>query len=60
MIDRSANLQRFVDAAFIGFDHGVATPAARRSIAKIFSALERPAAAAPGPGARVTACCHLD
>lgn len=45
MAIRDAHLQAFFDAAGVAFDEFAQNPASRRSLARIFAALEQPAAA---------------
>jgi Dimethlysulfonioproprionate lyase len=57
---RNESLQCFINAAFAGFDLCAKDPASRRSIAKIFSALNAVAPTATNPGERLPACSYLD
>lgn len=59
MPTRDAELQAFFDAAHAAFDEFAQDPASKRSLARIFAALEQPAAPSGQPGARLPACAHL-
>jgi len=59
MATRDADLQALIDAARAAFGECAEDPASRRSLARIFSALERPAAASGTAPARLPACAHL-
>ncbi|MEF0941242.1 dimethylsulfoniopropionate lyase [Rhizobium sp. BR 362] len=56
MMERSEDLQRFVEAAFIAFDKFARDPEARRSIPQIFARLEYPGQEREGPGNRLPVC----
>ncbi|EJK83073.1 transcriptional regulator [Agrobacterium rhizogenes] len=60
MIERSENLQFFVDAAFAAFDQFAKAPEARRSIPQIFTLLKHPGLGREGPGRRLPVCKNLD
>ncbi|UWU24580.1 dimethylsulfoniopropionate lyase (plasmid) [Rhizobium sp. CB3060] len=59
MSQRNEDLQHFIDAAFVAFDKCVKDPQGRRSIAEIFSALERPGMQREGNGSRLPVCAFL-
>lgn len=59
MATRDADLQAFLGAARAAFDVFAQDPASRRSLACIFSALERPAWARTQDTARLPVCAHL-
>lgn len=59
MATRDPDLQAFLDAARAAFGEFVQDPASRGSLARIFSTLERPAAATGQAGARLPVCAHL-
>ncbi|SEI01288.1 Dimethlysulfonioproprionate lyase [Rhizobium tibeticum] len=56
MIERSAHLQLFIDAAFAAFDRQVEDPDGRRSILEIFGLLQREGVERPGTGSRLPVC----
>ncbi|MBB4571719.1 dimethylsulfoniopropionate lyase [Rhizobium leucaenae] len=56
MVERSEDLQRFVDAAFIAFDKFAGDPEARRAIPQIFAALGHPGPERGNPGSRLPVC----
>ncbi|WFU47569.1 dimethylsulfoniopropionate lyase [Sinorhizobium terangae] len=60
MAGRSEALQSFVDAALTAFDQFARAPESRRSIRRIFSALEVPGPQRSGPGSRLPVCAQLD
>ncbi|ASY71409.1 dimethylsulfoniopropionate lyase [Sinorhizobium fredii] len=60
MSARSEALQSFVDAAFAAYDQFAQAPESRRSVGRIFSALEESGAQRSGPGSRLPVCAHLD
>ncbi|QND45600.1 transcriptional regulator (plasmid) [Rhizobium lusitanum] len=60
MIERSENLQFFVDAAFAAFDQFAKALEARRSIPQIFALLEHPGPGRQGPGSRLPVCKNLN
>jgi len=59
MATRDPHLQAFFDAARAAFGEFAQDPASRHSLACIFSALERPAAASENAPARLPVCTHL-
>lgn len=59
MTTRDADLQAFLNAACDAFDAFAQGPASRRSLARIFSALERPVSASSQVAARLPVCAHL-
>lgn len=56
MIERSADLQLFIDAAFAVFDRQVEDADGRRSILEIFGLLEREGVERHGTGTRLPVC----
>jgi hypothetical protein len=60
MARRSEHLQRFVDAARAAFGQFAQDPESRRSIARLFAALDSPGVERAGPGCRLPVCSHLD
>lgn len=59
MATRDPDLQAFLDAARAAFGEVAQDPASRDSLARIFAALENPAAASGQAGARLPVCAHL-
>lgn len=59
MATRDADLQAFLDAACAAFNAFAQDPASRRSLARICSALERPASASTQATVRLPVCAHL-
>lgn len=59
MATRDPDLQEFLDAARAAFGEVARDGASRDSLARIFAALENPAAASGQAGARLPVCAHL-
>jgi quercetin dioxygenase-like cupin family protein len=59
MTTRDADLQAFFDAARAAFGEFAQDPASRRSLARIFAALERPAATSGQAAVRLPVCAQL-
>jgi quercetin dioxygenase-like cupin family protein len=59
MATRDADLQAFLDTACAAFDAFAQDSASRRSLARIFAALERPVTANVQVTARLPVCAHL-
>jgi hypothetical protein len=57
---RVKNLQSFLDAASVAYDQFANAPSSRRSIQKVFAALENPGTQRAGPGMRLPICEELD
>jgi hypothetical protein len=60
MAKRTAELQRFLDAADASYAHLVTLPKAREAISTIFRALQTPAPLRDGPGDRLPTCQFLE